>query len=103
MSLSFEKQRDKCLHNAGGKITRQFFLICLFPALSVPASIFAAPVPVAGDAPVAVERLRPDNPAVLPMTGTWRFKLNTAPAPPSGVNFPPTLRCPTSSPPLPGR
>ena len=82
MSLSFEKRRDKRLHNAGGKIARQFFLICLFPALSIPASIFAAPVPVAGDAPVAVERLRPDNPAVLPMTGTWRFKLEhgTSPA-----------------------
>ena len=82
MSLSFEKHRDKHLHNSGGKIVRQFVLICLFPALSVPASIFAAPVPVAGDAPVAVERLRPDNPAVLPMTGTWRFKLEhgTSPA-----------------------
>jgi beta-galactosidase len=45
-------------------------------------SVLAAPVPVAGDAPVAVDRLRPGNPAVLPMTGTWRFKLDhgTSPA-----------------------
>ena len=51
-------------------------------ASSVSASVFAAPVPVPGDAPVAVDRLRPGNPAVLPMTGTWRFKLEhgTSPA-----------------------
>ena len=36
----------------------------------------------AGDAPVPVDRLRPGNPAVFPMTGTWRFKLEhgTSPA-----------------------
>jgi beta-galactosidase/beta-glucuronidase len=51
-------------------------------AWCVPASVFAAPVPVAGDAPVPVERLRSGNPAILPMTGTWRFKLDhgTSPA-----------------------
>ena len=39
-------------------------------------------MPVPGDAPVPVDRLRPGNPAVLPMTGTWRFKLEhgTSPA-----------------------
>ena len=37
---------------------------------------FAAPVPVNGRAPVPVDRLRVENPAVLPMTGTWRFKLD---------------------------
>jgi beta-galactosidase/beta-glucuronidase len=59
----------------------------LFLALTLSASIlvpagFAAPVPVPGDAPVAVERLRVGNPAVLPMAGTWRFKLEhgTSPA-----------------------
>jgi beta-galactosidase len=48
----------------------------------VPLSGFAVPVPLAGDAPVAVERLRLGNPAVLPLTGTWRFKLEhgTSPA-----------------------
>jgi beta-galactosidase/beta-glucuronidase len=35
-----------------------------------------APVPVSGDMPVAVDHLRPGNLAVLPMTGTWRFKLD---------------------------
>ena len=40
------------------------------------ATAFAAPVPVPGDAPVPVNRLRLGNPAVLAMTGTWRFKLD---------------------------
>ena len=31
----------------------------------------AAPVPLAGNAPVPLNRLRVNNPAVLPMTGTW--------------------------------
>jgi beta-galactosidase len=48
------------------------FIVCL----CFPASVLAAPVPVAGDAPVAVDHLRLGNPAVLPMTGTWRFKLD---------------------------
>jgi len=50
--------------------------------LCVSAPVFADPVPVPGDAPVAVDRLRPGNPAVFPMTGTWRFKLDhgTSPA-----------------------
>ena len=44
--------------------------------LALSSWAFAAPVPVPGDAPVPVDRLRPGNPAVLPMTGTWRFKLD---------------------------
>ena len=46
------------------------------------SAAFAAPVPVPGDAPVPVDRLRPGNPVVFPMTGTWRFKLEhgTSPA-----------------------
>ena len=36
---------------------------------------FAAPVPVSGDAPVPVDRIRLGNPTILAMTGTWRFKL----------------------------
>ena len=36
---------------------------------------FAVPVPVPGDAPVPVDRVRLGNPSVLAMTGTWRFKL----------------------------
>ena len=57
-------------------------LIITGAALSGSAPAFAAPVPVSGDAPVAVDQLRPGNPAVLPMVGTWRFKLEhgTSPA-----------------------
>jgi beta-galactosidase len=40
------------------------------------SAAFAAPVPVPGDAPVPVDRLRLGNPTVLAMTGTWRFKLD---------------------------
>jgi len=46
------------------------FFVCL---LALNAS--AAPVPLTGTTPVPVEQLRPGNPAVLPMTGTWRFQL----------------------------
>jgi beta-galactosidase len=63
------------LNFAGGEKLRRCLLISLLLVMRVPASGFGAPVPVAGDVPVAVERLREDNPAVLPMTGTWRFKL----------------------------
>jgi beta-galactosidase len=42
-------------------------------ALALPAA--AAPVPLTGNTPVPLDRLRPGNPAVLSMTGTWRFKL----------------------------
>jgi len=45
-------------------------------AASVSVPVSAAPVPVPGAAPVAVDRVRPGNPAVLPMTGTWKFKLD---------------------------
>lgn len=58
------------------------------------ASIFAAPIPVAGDAPVPVDRLRPGNPAVLPMTGTWRFKLEHGPSPAVKGELPADARVP---------
>ena len=50
--------------------------------LALTSWAFAAPVPIAGRAPVPVDRLRVGNPAVFPMTGTWRFKLDhgTSPA-----------------------
>jgi hypothetical protein len=41
----------------------------------------AAPVPVPRDAPMAVDRLRLGNPAVLSMTGSWRFKLDHGASP----------------------
>jgi beta-galactosidase len=40
-------------------------------------SASAAPVPLSGDVPVAVEKLRVDNPTILPMTGTWKFQIAT--------------------------
>jgi beta-galactosidase len=58
------------------KTIHRHILTVFVLALSIAASVFAAPVPVPGDAPVPVDRLRPGNPAVLPMTGTWRFKLD---------------------------
>ena len=68
------KSKGANMKNTNG--TTAFVLGCLGLAIAaLSASVFAAPVPVAGDAPVPVERLRPGNPAVFPMTGTWRFKL----------------------------
>ena len=43
--------------------------------LSLITVVSAAPVPLAGKAPVAVEKLRVDNPAIFPMTGTWKFQI----------------------------
>ena len=71
----------------------------LFPALVLSASLLAAtglaaPVPVPGDVPGPVDRLRLGNPAVLPMTGTWRFKLEQGVSPavrgelPAGAEVP---------------
>jgi len=55
----------------------------LFPlaCLCLSASVFAAPVPVPRDAPMALDRLRPANPAVLSMPGAWRFKLDHGASP----------------------
>jgi len=79
MPLEFRKQPDGSLRNVwfgAFALGRNLLLIPVIAALSVSASLFAAPVPVPGDAPVPVERLRPGNPAVFPMTGTWRFNLD---------------------------
>jgi hypothetical protein len=57
-----------------------FLAFILSVSLLVPTA-FAAPVPVAGDAPVPVDGLRLANAAVLPMTGTWRFKLDHGKSP----------------------
>ena len=62
---------------------RNLFLAFILAVLVPAATGFAAPVPVPGDVPVPVDRLRLGNPAVLAMTGTWRFKLDehgTSPA-----------------------
>ncbi|MGD0410835.1 MAG: sugar-binding domain-containing protein [Verrucomicrobiota bacterium] len=91
MPLQFKRQRDQSLrdvcfgalpHLANAGTMLRHLLIPITAALSVSASVFAAPVPVPGDAPVPVDHLRLGNPAVLPMTGIWRFKLEhgTSPA-----------------------
>jgi beta-galactosidase len=57
--------------------------------LTVSSWAFAASVPVAGNIPVPVDRLRAGNPAVLPMTGTWRFKLDHGVSPAVKGELPP--------------
>ena len=54
-------------------MSRKLLVPCI---LALSPWAFAAPVPVPGPAPVPVARLRAGNPAVFPMTGTWRFKLD---------------------------
>jgi beta-galactosidase/beta-glucuronidase len=89
MPLEFRKQRDPGMKIRGafpllahGETIFRHPLIPIIAALAVSASVVAAPVPVPGYAPVPVDRLRPGNPAVFPMTGTWRFNLDhgTSPA-----------------------
>jgi len=57
------------------RTTLRLLLSAVIAALCVPASVFGAPVPVAGDVPVAVNCVRLGNSSVIPMTGTWRFRL----------------------------
>jgi beta-galactosidase/beta-glucuronidase len=71
MHLAIESRRDERLRE-----TARRHLLISFVCLCLPASAFAAPVPVPGDAPVPVDRLRPGNTNVLPMTGNWRFRLD---------------------------
>ena len=77
--------RDVCFgaprHPAEQHTALRHLLLPFLAALSVSASVLAAPVPVPGEAPVAVDRLRPGNPAVFPMTGAWRFKLEHGASP----------------------
>ena len=60
---------------------RHLFLAFVLSASILAPTAFAVPVPVPGDAPVPVDRLRLGNPAVLAMTGTWRFKLEQGVSP----------------------
>jgi beta-galactosidase len=50
-------------------------------AVSFSLRASAAPVPLNGNVPVPLDRLRLGNPAVLSMTGTWRFKLEHGESP----------------------
>ena len=47
------------------------------------SATWGMPVPVGGDKPVALDKLRVGNAAVLPMTGTWRFMLDRGGTSPS--------------------
>jgi beta-galactosidase len=58
---------------------------------------FAAPVPLDGNVPVPLDRLRPGNPAVLSMTGTWRFKLEHGDSPAVNGLFPITTNATADS------
>ena len=69
-------------------------LMAMVASLSLAASAFAVPVPVPRDAPVPVDRLRPGNPAVVPMTGTWRFKLDRGISPAVRGELPPDAPVP---------
>ena len=71
---------------------RRHFAFPLILALSSWA--FAAPVPIVGDRPVPVDRLRIGNPAVLPMTGTWLFKLDHGVSPAIKGEIPPETAVP---------
>jgi beta-galactosidase len=53
--------------------------LVLSGALALPA--FSALVPLSGNEPVPLDQLRPGNPAVLSMTGAWRFKLEHGESP----------------------
>jgi len=90
MPLEFRMHRDEALRDVGNGAPRHPAnprtmlrrLLIPLACLCLPASIFAAPVPIPGDAPVPVERVLLGNTNVLAMTGTWRFNLDhgTSPA-----------------------
>ncbi len=63
-------------------------ILVLFLAVFAVLRTPAAPVPLAGNAPVPVDQLRPGNPAVLSMTGTWRFKLEHGESPAKNGQLP---------------
>jgi beta-galactosidase/beta-glucuronidase len=76
------------MKTAGAKMKTKNHILSLLNCLAftivascISLPVFAAPVPVPRDAPMAVDRLRPGNPAVLPMTGTWRFMLEHGASP----------------------
>ncbi|MGA3096229.1 MAG: glycoside hydrolase family 2 TIM barrel-domain containing protein [Bryobacteraceae bacterium] len=72
-------------------MSRRLFIPFVLTFTSV---AFAAPVPVPGHAPVPVARLRVGNPAVFPMTGVWRFKLEHGISPAVNGELPPSAPIP---------
>ena len=69
-------------------------ILVLLLVLTLSSLAFAAPVPIAGRVPVAVDRVRVGNPAVFPMTGTWRFKLDHGVSPAVKGELPPDAAIP---------
>ena len=62
-------------------INRRAGILALFLTIFTVLRTPAAPVPLVGETPVPVDQLRPGNPMVLSMTGTWRFKLEHGQSP----------------------
>ena len=69
-------------------IRRLLLAFCLAAAAAL--RTLAAPVPLAGKGPVPLDKLLPGNPAVLSMTGTWRFKLEHGTSPAVDGMLPPS-------------
>ena len=67
-------------HSAGFLMNPSLLATFILTA-TLASRTFAAPVPLNGDIPVPPDHLRPGNPAVLSMTGTWRFKLEHGASP----------------------
>jgi len=76
------------MNNLNHIISVPTFLTVISFASCIPVPVFAAPVPVPRDAPMAVDRVRAGNPRVLSMTGTWRFKLEHGASPAVGGELP---------------
>jgi beta-galactosidase len=57
------------------KFQRVLLTLSAILLLNFASNAYAILVPLVTDGPIAVEKLRPNNPAVLPMTGTWKFQI----------------------------
>jgi F5/8 type C domain len=57
------------------KCSANVVLTCFAFAAALVATASGTPVPIPGNAPVAVDRLRVNNPAILQMTGSWKFQI----------------------------
>jgi len=73
----------------------------LLPTLVLAAALaltaFSAPVPIGGNAFVPLDHQRPGNPAVLSMTGVWRFKLEHGASPATNGVLPPATNAAADS------
>jgi hypothetical protein len=62
------------IHSAGSFMNGSLLATVILTATLALRTV-ATPVPLNGDIPVPLDHLRPGNPAVLSMAGSWRFKL----------------------------